>query len=184
MKLIKNDIIQQRRFVFDGDNPYEMDKITILLDETTKTCTITDNFGTTYSHTWGGFNGGKGVTFVDFFKNADKDCGYFCNKLGLCPVHLNLKKSKREALNYFFKYINRDTTKDERINVIHSIEEIDCWTKEEFNIMVHNIMDEYSDTWECDFGICEWEGTQKNMRDALKMLAQVIKSEKSKEKIL
>ena len=173
MILLNKNNITIRRFVFGDDN---MDPITILLDKDTHTCTVTDNFGETHSYTWRSFNT-EDNDFIKFFADADKEWWYFCNKLGIGPTHLNLKKSKRNALKCFFSNINKDTSKFDRTMVIHDIESIDTNDPVCFEYEAHNIMDAYSDTWECNFKVMEWEGTEKNMRDAIKMLASVIREE-------
>lgn len=173
MNLLKKYNITIRRFIFSDDR---CDPITIDLDENTKTCTITNNFGTTYSHCWRGFNT-EDNDFIKFFSDADRDWSYFCDKLGIGPTQFNLKKSKREALRCFFSHINRDTTKEDRVDVIHAIQDIDTFDPQYFSMKAHAIIDDYSDAWECDFEVMEWAGTENNMRNALKALALIIRNE-------
>jgi len=176
MKCVKQDLIKQRRFIFDGDEPYSIDPITILLDENTKTCTITDGFGKTYSHTWRGFNT-KDNDFIKFFETSDRDWGYFCGKLGLVPTHLNLSKSKKYALQCFFRHINKETSKEEIKSVIHKIETISTYDVESFERLAHIVIDDYSDAWDCTLAITSWEGTEKNMKEAIIALAPIIRKE-------
>ena len=179
MRLIREEDAVVHKFVFDGDGKYEMDPITIIIDEGTKTCTVTNNLNTTYAHTWVGYSHGND-TFLEFFKLADYDWDYFCRKLGLGPSMLDLGKSKKTALSYFFRYINPETNRNRELKseIIREINAIYTADARDFEDEAHSILDHHaSDLWECSFSRMEWGGVERNMRDALRMLAKHLKGE-------
>lgn len=166
MKCIKNDVVTIRRFIFDADEPNKIDPITLLLNENNRTLTVTNHFGIAYTFTWHGFS--SEYTFLEFFAGKHFDLDYTRRKLGIKPTNLSLSKSKKAALEYFFKNVRSDVSKEEKGEAASRISAIYTEDPEEFNDQAYSIISEYTSCYiEGDFAVCDYTPLQKYFLEAL-----------------
>lgn len=179
MKCTKNELVQIRRFVIEGDTSGEMDPVYVDIDigeGNNITMTVSDHYNTTYSYTWVGFK--HQYSFLEFLAGRHLSLDYIRRKLGITPNVLNLAKSKREANKYFFRHSRSDTEKWERGQVASEISAIETDDPRYFNLRADEIMSSYvNDCWEATWAVCDYSPKQQRFLEAIKLVSQELGKE-------